>query len=283
MRWILPTAPLVPQLSPVVFWEGQCPYLENQETLTAGASVQSVGPSDYQELMDKGTRRSGHVIYRPICVGCRQCQPIRIQVARFVPSKSQQRLLKRNRDQFKVTLGPVQVTEERVALYNRYQQQWHQSDENLLDAASYDEAFVQSPVNTQELIWRDHEGRLVGVGIVDVLEQSISSVYYYWDPDYRDYQLGTLSILQEIEMTQKMGKGLYYMGFLIKSCSKMAYKSQFEGAEVWSGDAWHALPGRNIESPEVLEVLKAAEKDAMHADASHFPFHRAVRIFSQRG
>jgi leucyl-tRNA---protein transferase len=283
LRWILPTAPHIPQLSPIVFWEGQCPYLEDKETLTAGASVHFVSPSDYQDLMDKGMRRSGHVIYRPICVGCRQCQPLRIQVARFVPSKSQKRLLRKYQSRFKVTLGPPQVSEERISLYNRYQQQWHASDENLLDLASYDEAFVQSPVQTQEVCWRDTDGRLVGIGIVDVLSQSISSVYYYWDPAYRDYHLGTLSILQEIEMTREMGKSMYYMGFMIKSCGKMAYKTQFEGAEVWCGEDWRPLPGRNIQTPEVLDLLHEAEKGAVKTDDSHFPIHRAVRIFSQRG
>ena len=163
------------------------------------------------------------------------------------------------------------------------QKEWHQSEESLLDLEGYFEAFVSSPVHTLEIVWRNQQGDLVGIGLVDVLPKGLSSVYYYWDPDYAEGQLGTLSILQEIELAKKNGKSLYYMGFLVSSCGKMAYKSQFSGAEVWCGTQWQPLPDRNLEKPEVQQFLDEAEKGADIADALHFPFHRAVRIFSQRG
>ena len=282
MRWILPFAPHVPQLEPVLFWQGECPYIDGKETLTAGASVNSLSQDAYQDLMDKGMRRSGHVIYRPLCLDCRQCQPLRIRVADFKPSKSQKRLLKKYKHQFHVDIDLPQLDEERLALYNRYQMQWHQSSEAALTLEHYYEAFVSSPVETLEIAWRTAQGELVGVGLVDVLPQGFSSVYFYWEPECAQAQLGTLSILQEIEMTQQQGKELYYMGFLVKSCGKMAYKSKFLGAEIWGGTAWTKLPGRDLDGPEVQKCLEEAEKGSQITDENHFPFNQAVRIFSQR-
>ena len=162
MRWILPSAPQVPQLAPILFWEGECPYIDDRATLTAGASVNSVTPDAYQDLMDKGMRRSGHVIYRPLCIDCRQCQPLRIRVADFQPSKSQKRLLKKYKNQFRIAVDVPQLDEERLELYNRYQKQWHQSSDAALNLENYYEAFVSSPVETIEVAWRTANGQLAG-------------------------------------------------------------------------------------------------------------------------
>ena len=201
----------------------------------------------------------------------------------FKPSKSQKRLLKKSENQFQVQLNHPVANEERLKLYNRYQREWHQSPDSVLDQEQYAEAFVASPVETLEMTWRDTQNRLVGVGLVDVLPEGLSTVYFFWEPELAHAQLGTLSVLKEIELTRKLGKALYYMGFLVRSCQKMVYKSQYVGAEVWCGQDWKALPGRDVSTPEVDVFLDEAEQKARITDETNFPFHRAVRIFSQRG
>lgn len=226
-------------------------------------------------------RRTGHVVYRPICSDCRACQPLRVDVNRFEPSKSQRKLWRKNRSAFSVELNRPVADEEHVALYNRYQRMWHESEEAVLDIATYQEAFVWAPVETLELSWRDAAGKLVGVGILDVLPAGFSSVYFYWDPDYADYRLGTLSIMEEIELTQKYGKDMYYMGFFIKQSPKMAYKAQFQGAQIWNGQGWVPVDARDRTDKVFLKVLQEAEAGARAADRQNFPFHRAVKVFTQ--
>ncbi len=41
--------------------------------------------------------------------------------------------------------------------------------------------------------------RLIAVGVVDITPQVLSSVYFFYDPEFEDYNLGTFGALVEIE------------------------------------------------------------------------------------
>ncbi|KAI5753814.1 hypothetical protein M8J77_003543 [Diaphorina citri] len=94
--------------------------------------------------------------------------------------------------------------------------------------------------------WLD--GRLIAVGVIDILPLCVSSVYFFYDPDYSWLSLGTLSSLREIEFTRSLHRSLpdlssYYMGFYIHSCPKMRYKGNLRPSyllcpEVYS---WHLI------------------------------------------
>merc|ERR1719433_923289 len=76
------------------------------------------------------------------------------------------------------------------------------------------------------------DGRIVAVGVIDILPHCVSSVYLYYDPDFAFLSLGTLTALFEIAFTRKLNRDLaalkfYYMGYYIHSCSKMRYKSKY--------------------------------------------------------
>jgi len=77
------------------------------------------------------------------------------------------------------------------------------------------------------------DGKIVCVGVLDILPHCVSSVYFYYDPDYSFLSLGTLSSLFEISYVRKLSTMwspelyYYYMGFYIHSCPKMRYKSQY--------------------------------------------------------
>ena len=64
------------------------------------------------------------------------------------------------------------------------------------------------------------EGKLIAIGVVDILPEALSSVYFFYDPDYKNLRLGTISSLKEIEYIQEMQKFFpqfkyYYLGFYI--------------------------------------------------------------------
>ncbi|CAM9317160.1 unnamed protein product [Laminaria digitata] len=76
------------------------------------------------------------------------------------------------------------------------------------------------------------DGRLVAVGVVDVLPKCLSSVYCFYDPDYRALALGKLTALKETEFVREaraVRPALqdYYMGFYIHTCPKMSYKGSY--------------------------------------------------------
>jgi arginine-tRNA-protein transferase len=194
--------------------------------------------------MDAGFRRSGKVIYQPICSGCRACQPIRVPVARFRPTKSQRRCYRRNSD-LTVVVGEPTPTSEKYELYLRYIREWHggsvQGEYDGFVSFLYD-----SPVKTQELCYRDAGGRLLAVGICDVSAESLSSVYHYFDPREAHRGLGTFGAIWEIEHARQRMIAYYYLGYWIDGCRSMEYKSAIRPYEIlWPDQVWRAEPADN--------------------------------------
>ena len=75
-------------------------------------------------------------------------------------------------------------------------------------------------------------GELIGVGVVDMLPHGLSSVYFFYEPSYKEYRLGVFSSLIEIEYVRWLGLTFpefkhYYMGFYIPSSHKMSYKGTY--------------------------------------------------------
>ena len=75
-----------------------CAYLPDRLATTRAFYVDRLPGRVYHRFMDASFRRSGKVIYQPICAGCRACMPIRVLVDSFAANKSQRRSLKRNED-----------------------------------------------------------------------------------------------------------------------------------------------------------------------------------------
>ncbi|XP_059052630.1 arginyl-tRNA--protein transferase 1 [Achroia grisella] len=76
------------------------------------------------------------------------------------------------------------------------------------------------------------DGKLIAVGVIDILPKCVSSVYFFYDPEYMNLTLGTYGALREIEFTRRLNSmapelKYYYMGFYIHSCIKMRYKGNF--------------------------------------------------------
>ncbi|KAK6105278.1 Arginine-tRNA-protein transferase C terminus family protein [Brugia pahangi] len=81
------------------------------------------------------------------------------------------------------------------------------------------------------------DGRLIAVGVVDILPRCLSAKYLYYDPDYEFLTLGTYTALREIAFTRELAKErpqlhYYYMGFYIHSCQKMRYKQCFRPSDL---------------------------------------------------
>lgn len=261
----------VRELGPLVVVEDRCPYLgDDRITRTAFALPGTLSPPAYQRAMEIGMRRSGAIVYRPVCEGCRKCQPLRVPVRDFVPSRSQRRVHKRCHGLFEVSVGASELDDERLALYERYLAFQHPGGGQTADRESYVRALVESITETVELTFRDEDGRLVGVSILDVTPDSLSSVYFYWEPELAKLSLGVYSALVEIELCREWNKAYYYLGYVVADCRPMRYKASFAGAEVWSGRSWVRLPGRDTQAPAVLRVLQQAEQAAMLADAQRF-------------
>jgi arginine-tRNA-protein transferase len=211
-----------------------------------------LSPQIYRDLLDAGFRRSGTLIYQPMCPGCRQCQPIRVPTTRFTPTRSHRRVLRKNAD-LVVSAGIPNPTLEKFELYDRYQRQWHDGKQ-AGDPMGFLSFLYHSPVHTLEFEYRKpaasigQEGKLLGVGICDLLPQAISSVYFYFDPAEAHRSPGTFSALYELAWAKEHRLPYWYAGYWVPGCRTMEYKANYRPAELLGTDGvWREMS--SIEPP----------------------------------
>ncbi|MBN2561110.1 MAG: arginyltransferase [Phycisphaerae bacterium] len=210
-----------------------CPYLEGRQATERFTLVSHLDGAVYQGLMDMGFRRSGWMVYQPVCDGCRECIPLRVPVNAFSPSRSQRRVLRRNRD-LRVEIDVPRCTEEKWRTYVDYLR--HQHDGAMGEGFDDFKQFLyESPTDTIEMTYCS-ERRTIAVGILDVCPGCLSTVYFYFDPAEARRSLGTFGALREIEECRQRGLPYWYAGFYIRQCRRMNYKAGFRPHELLGPD-----------------------------------------------
>jgi len=215
-----------------------CNYLEHQKAQEIFIVSEEISSNYYQKLMDLGYRRSGNFFYLPTCIACQECIPIRIPIKAFVPSKNQRRVHRKNRDII-IKKGDLCITPEKLKLYIDYQLYQHKSKTKTKEQfyEELEEFLFASSIDTIEFDYYLKE-ELVGVGIVDIADNYLSSVYFYFSPEQNKRSLGTYSILWEIEYANQININHYYLGYYIKECPQMNYKNRFKPYELLINGKW---------------------------------------------
>ena len=215
-----------------------CAYLPDRIAREAVCIIPIDDARAYQNLLERGFRRAGRIFYRPACPDCQACVPLRVPVERFVRSRSQRRVWRRNRD-VRVTLRRPRCDAQRFELFCRHQDAQF-GQRMCATADELREAVFDSPIETIELdYWL--ADRLVGVGILDVCPDALSSVYFFFDPTHARRSLGTFSALVEIDLARQWARRWWYAGYWIRPCRSMAYKAAFGPHEVLTGRGWHQV------------------------------------------
>ncbi|MGQ9660216.1 MAG: arginyltransferase [Thermochromatium sp.] len=234
--------------------EHDCSYLTGVRARTLfvdpGARIDG---ATYQRFIDQGFRRSGTYIYRPACCGCLACVPVRLPVAEFAPNRSQRRNWRLNAPDIRVGDVPAAFYPEHFDLYRRYLTARHADGTMAEDATedSYRRFLVESWGGTTRFIELRLEGRLVGVAVTDVLEQGLSAVYTFFDPELGRRALGTFGVLTQIQTARRLGRPYLYLGYWIAESRKMVYKERFRPIEAWDGQTW-----RRFERAQPLNLDK---------------------------
>ncbi|MBO20977.1 MAG: arginyltransferase [Rhodospirillaceae bacterium] len=244
---------------PLVFYRTgpmPCPYLDgrverNLFTELRGGQAQN----QHDQLALAGFRRSHHMVYRPACPGCNGCVPIRIPVAAFGPSRSQQRVWNRNAD-LRVNCGGAIANYEQYNLFFRYQRARHAGSEMAAMSFSDFRAMIEeSMVETELMSLRHPDGTLLGACLIDVLSTGLSAVYSYFEPAADRRSLGTYSVLRLVQEARARALDHVYLGYWIEDCAKMTYKSRFRSIQHLSSNGWTdaSLPGKGtpVDEPTI--------------------------------
>lgn len=151
-----------------------------------------------------------------------------------------------------ITIKQSSFDAEEFALYKKYQVAVHNDKPEEVHESSYRRFLVDSPLmyvapendgSTPSCGFGSFhqqyriDGKLVAVGVVDILPCCLSSKYLFWDPDLAFLALGKYSALREIQWVQEANKlcpslSFYYLGYYIHTCPKMRYKATYAPSEL---------------------------------------------------
>jgi arginyl-tRNA--protein-N-Asp/Glu arginylyltransferase len=216
----------------------ECSYLAGREaaSLVADPTIR-LETKNYSELIQLGFRRSGGMAYRPHCGTCQACIAIRIPVVSFHPSRGQRRIWKKN-DDLELTSLPLEFHEEHYQLYQRYQSTRHTGGSmDIDDREKYMSFFAADGLDTRLIEFRS-AGTLLCVAVIDWLPAGLSSMYTFFDPEYEKRGLGFYAILWQIMKAQEIGLPHVYLGYWIKDCNKMSYKTRYRPYELFLRQQW---------------------------------------------
>lgn len=238
-----------------------CSYLDGQVARSQVATPSHlIDTRSYSALMRSGFRRSGLFFYRPHCDQCQACQSIRLPVAEFAPDRSQKRAWAEH-GSLQITAISPSFSEEHFALYQRYQQARHcGGGMDADDAGQYQDFLIDSQVDSLLVEFREPSpggdpGKLKMVSIIDRLDDGLSAVYTFFEPEPgRCY--GTYNVLWQINQASAWGLKYLYLGYWVAQSRKMSYKTRFKPFELLVRNQWCAMADASAESTDNFHKIK---------------------------
>lgn len=214
-----------------------CAYIKDQRQTTHYKIIDQCSISQCSALIERGWRRFGSMFFRPICSECTACESLKIDADNYRFSKSAKRVIKKNAHLKTVIRRPA-LTQEHLELFNKYHSHMEEKkgwDNQSVTTRSYYISFVHGYNDFgYEICYYDGD-RLIGVDLIDILEEGISSIYFYYDPEYAHLSLGRYSLYRQIMLAQRHGLRWIYLGYYVEECPSLAYKNQYQPTYLLEG------------------------------------------------
>ncbi len=215
----------------------ECSYIPENSVRMTYKYVKNASANFNHAVIHRGWRRFGRYYFHPICDGCNECKSLRIDVDQFVYTKSQKKAKNRNKET-KIIIQKPTISQQHIDLYNRYHNFKSQKDgwrQKNITSQEYIENFVQGAGEFGKEVLYIKDNKLIGVDLIDILKDGISSIYFFYDPDFARLSLGTYSLLYQIELAKILNLEWIYLGYWVDGCQAFGYKTNFRPQQILDG------------------------------------------------
>lgn len=215
-----------------------CSYLPQQRSRSLYVDPHlKLDQQELSLLSQNGFRRSGRVVYRPECPSCNACQSVRIQAQQLTLSRSHRRILKKNRDlTLKVEL-PVDGALH-YPTYKRYINERHSDGDMYPPHFEQYQGFLLEDFGNTRFLSACLGEKLIGSLVFDVLDDGLSSVYCFFEPEQSERSPAMFLILSLTILAHGLKLPFNYLGYQVDGCQKMAYKTRFSPQDAFINDEW---------------------------------------------
>jgi len=210
--------------------DDKCSYLANKTQRMHYRVLHNCSIEESQAYIEHGYRRFGNMYFQPICIECQECQSIKIDVKKYTFSKSQRRVIKKASN-IEIIIQQPTLTKEHLNLFEKYHLHMHHKkgwNYNPTSADHYYNSFVVGHQDYGYEILYFLNKKLIGVDLVDIYQNGISAIYFYYDPEYAYLSLGKYSLLNQIKLAKELNKEWIYLGYYVDGCPSLEYKADYK-------------------------------------------------------
>ncbi|OUR97057.1 hypothetical protein A9Q84_12050 [Halobacteriovorax marinus] len=225
-----------PKLSPLT----PCPYLSNRDSAQEYFFATELNIEEIDLFLSTGWRKFGAYYFRPNCPTCESCLPLRVPVTDFTLNKKQRRILRKNED-IVIERHALEFNQTYYDLFEKHsKKRFNQNESEIGNEEQFIDTFFISSCPSFILTYKLNE-KVIAWGILDYGQNSLSSVYFVFDPDFENRSLGHFSVLKEIEYAREHKLKYYYLGYYVPGNKSMEYKSKYTPHEIfsWKNKTWN--------------------------------------------
>ena len=212
----------------------QCSYFDDKKSDIRYKYIANCSSAEQAKMLERGWRRFGHMHFVPECKDCTKCTTIRLDIKRFKFTKSQKRVINKNKNT-QVYIQDPSMSVDHLNLFDKYHTHM-QDKKNWKYEPSTPEDYYRSYVSGandygKEILYFVKD-KLVAVALIDFLKEGISAIYCYYDHDYAHLSLGKYSILAQISIAKQQNIPYLYLGYWIRDHFSMGYKEDYKPFEI---------------------------------------------------
>ena len=212
-----------------------CPYGLAHVATFHQATFSPLSERILELFLAAGYRRNGDCLYTMHCENCKACIPIRLKTQMFRPNRNQKRSVKLNSD-VEIEFKQLRMDEENLDLCERFLTERYPRENN--SGRGYFQDFFLTRITSSAQLEFRVGGRLIGTSIIDIGDNWLNAVYFYFDPEESKRSLGTFNIMKLVDICLEWGVDYLYLGYLIEDVSAMSYKKNFNPHFIYRDEEW---------------------------------------------